>query len=395
MPPLNDNPDPLQTHIPSDAQFETSLGNAVHDFLSAPSDEPDAPAPDAVPDAPPAKSDAIPDDFFKAPVKEAPEDADFERSVSSFDPKQKAAILAERARTKELKAALEAAKEEVRAAKTQSADPTKSAALEAQLTQVQAERDAAVAKRDELEAQVGQLDLSRSEKFKQEFDYKANALFSRAMRLLVQDGVEQKEAAKILRDASNIAKPSDRERFLAENIGGAVGTVSSVLAQIDEVRENRQLALDNWAATAASMKSSSQSEGRVRTTQMVEADVTSAVEAMQADNNWFYQESAKSPDWNAKVAERKELLKGTLVRADNKEIARLVADGIAAPEVRKLYVELRQRHGALVGKLSERERLALGLRGVSQDGAAAPSKSKLGISESAQTPEDAVMSLLS
>lgn len=310
---------PVATPPPaSDSPFPADLGDA---------------------EAPPVAAPPVVEDL--AAQQEAAEDTRVQAEIAKFDPKVKEAIMRERQANKQLREdnkALRAAQEA--ASKTAVAPPEELQKLQ---TQLDAEKQA----RTKLEEQIGQIDLSQSPQFKDAFDNKIQGLYTRAIKELVKDGLDAPAARQLVQQAAQMAKPSEREALFANEASGVAMTLTGLFSTVDELRENRAVALSNWRQTKSAQEESAVKNTSYAMSTRIEQDVNDAIAVLRTEKNGYYMESPSNQEWNSAVAQRVQTLKGVLHRQDPKQVVRLIADGLTAPEFRKLYATSQAQFAAL------------------------------------------------
>lgn len=336
------------------------------------------PAQSASDDAP------FPKDLEIAPVVPAAtvnNEAAEQAEIAKFDPKSKAAIIKERAANKQLR-------EEIEALRNKPASSTSDEEL-AQLRQKVTEYET---KYSDLEQRIGEVSLAESPAFKDAFDNKITALYQRGMKILMQDGLAQEDAHKIIQAAATIARPSEREALFSNEASGVAVTLATLFNSVDELKENRQVALTNWKATKVAQEESSSQNMTFASRTRIKQDVAEAVQVLRSEKNGFYMESPANQEWNQGVQQRVSLLEGVLQRSDPKQIVRLVADGLTAPEFRKLYTALSAKYNTLKAEVDARDarNLPLNGRGYQSSLPTGPAPSKV----VGETIEDAVKNFM-
>jgi len=273
----------------------------------------DSLSPEDVADASTLAGDDMPDDLLKE------EDTD---KVFKKDIKAKDAFLKERAYNKSLREQLKQAQSELMAAKSDSVDP-------AEVSKFKEEIESYKEKVEKLEADIGQLDLTKSPAFREQYDDKINQIGTKMVNLLTQEGVDQDESVQFVRRVIAEQRPSAREQLINDMAPGLSGTLAALGLQADEVVQARAVALQNWKETAAAMEETSIRKQTAQLSEKVEEYTQSALEEAKKLGNPYYMEG-KTEEWNAQVQKRKEALKGILLSGDMGKVASLVAEGLTA-----------------------------------------------------------------
>jgi hypothetical protein len=201
--------------------------------------------------------------------------------------------------------------------------------------------------REELEAaeqRLGQLDLSQSKVFKQKYDVPVAQQVGAAVNLMQRAGLEKAEAQGLLGKALRLQDFNERANLLAEELPAASGALIAILEQVEGAQAQRSEALRNWKATkAASAEALARESAEGMTTKAAEL-TKSAVEAnVAADNFMLATTGDPNSKWNRDVAERREAIRGVLIRSDPQELAKYVADGVTGRALRDLYKVERTR----------------------------------------------------
>jgi hypothetical protein len=279
--------------------------------------------PEDVLDASTLASDKLPEDLIRE------EDAD---KVFKGDAKAKGAFLKERAYNKTLREQLKDAQSALMAAK---ADAVAATEAEKFKTEVEEYKK----KVETLESDIGKLDLTRSPTFRQQYDDRINQIGGKMVEVLAKEGVDQNEAVQFVRQLISEQKPSVRERLIDDMAPGLKGTLSALGIQVDEVVQNRAVALENWKSTAAALEELDTRKRVADMTGKVSEYVSAAVEEAKKLGNPYYVET-KDEAWNQEVAQRQDALKGVLLSGDMSKIASFVAEGLTAADLRVRYAKL-------------------------------------------------------
>ena len=207
------------------------------------------------------------------------------------------------------------------------------------------------AKVKEYEDRLGQMDITTSKVFKEQYDDPINAVFSKVVRTFMKSGQSQDQALASARSVfkPGMDSPEALERALPDASSVVIGAVSTILEDLGDLSRRREEALTNWRQTkeAASMEESR------RTSSEIGAQLTrvaqSGFESATKDGSWLYKEG-EDEKWNAAVKARKDAAMGYLRAGKPEDLARLVAEGIVSPVYRKSYEQLKVAYDDLKAK---------------------------------------------
>jgi hypothetical protein len=228
----------------------------------------------------------------------------------------------------------------------------KNAELEAQLKAAaesaqQANPDELFKVREALEAaeeKLGRLDLRNSKAFQQKYDVPIQTQIGVAQQLMKRAGLDETSAKNLTNRALSTPDLNDRVQLLTEEVPVVAAALIGMFEQLDAGRAQRAEAIQNWKQHKAA---NAETEAR-ETAQMTAAKAaelaTGAVEANVTGGNFMFGESkTENSKWNQDLAERKEAVRGILLRADPAEMAQYVADGVSGRPLRDLYKVERAR----------------------------------------------------
>jgi hypothetical protein len=268
-------------------------------------------------------SDSLPADL----IKEEDADAIFKKDVKAKD-----AFLKERAYNKTLREQLREAQSALLVAQDNSYTPE-------EIEQYQSELESYKQRVQELEDDLGKIDLTRNPTFRQQYDDKINQIGNKLVEVLTGEGLDQEEATTFARQLIQEQKPSVREQLINDVAPGLRGTLAALGLQAEDVLRSRELALQSWKESAAAME---ETENRRRVAELsgkVNDYVASAVEEARKLGNPYYMQT-NDPEWNQQVFARQDALKGILISGDLGQMASLVAEGLTAADLRTRYSAL-------------------------------------------------------
>lgn len=202
------------------------------------------------------------------------------------------------------------------------------------------------------EDRLGKLDLQQSDGFQRQFELPLKAAESRLAKLLTGGHRDAEAAAALARD---IVSQTDRDTqlsMLAEDPVPVQGAIVNVLADMAEIKENRQIAVDNWKASRAFV---SEEQKRASTTAFIHdvyANTDAAINTLTQEGNFLLSQVPENEQWNGAVANRINAARGILQSGDAKTLVKYVVDGVTAADTRALYIKLVQAYTKLKNEAS-------------------------------------------
>jgi hypothetical protein len=209
----------------------------------------------------------------------------------------------------------------------------------------------------ELEAELGRLDLERSPEFRKRYDAPIQNLANRSLSLLIRSGVEEEQARDVLRrvwstdDLRQRELPfDDLEVDISSNV---IGTILQASVERDDMVKARQEALEDWKSSKAAVEEQAKQEKQARDSKAVKELLSNAVSSVREENNPFFQTVEGNQEWNTTVVDHYEkALTDVLRRNDPSEVSKLVAHGLTFSALLNRYAKERQRRQALEQSLS-------------------------------------------
>jgi hypothetical protein len=192
------------------------------------------------------------------------------------------------------------------------------------------------------EDKIGKLDLQQSDGFQKQFELPLKAAEARLAKLLT-GGHRDAEAAATL--AKEIVSQTDRDvqlNLLSEDPIPIQGAVINVLADMADIRENRQIAVDNWKASKAYVAEEQKRAATSAFIHDVYANTDAAIQTLTQEGNFLLQQVPDNADWNASVEKRINAARGILQSGDVKTLIKYAVDGVTAADTRMLYSKLAQ-----------------------------------------------------
>ena len=204
---------------------------------------------------------------------------------------------------------------------------------------------------DEKENFIGQVEITRSKIFQEQYDKPLNELFGKVVRKFMQSGHDQNAsvelARKVFRPSMN--SPQALEQALPDESAVTIGAVSSLLDDRDVLAAKRDEAINNWKQT----REASAAEERRRASTEIGQQLTKvsevALDSVVKDGSWLFK-PGQDPQWNEGVEARKNAAIGYIRAGKPEDLARLVFEGIASPVYRKGYEQLKAKYDDLKSK---------------------------------------------
>jgi hypothetical protein len=207
------------------------------------------------------------------------------------------------------------------------------------------------AKVQELENELGRLDLSRSPAFRAQYGAPVEQAEQQAMALLTRAGVPEADAKAALSKVFSVSDLRQREMAFddveADVTPGMIGAVIQLSVQRDEALEKMNRALEDWKTSRAAVQEREVQEQQARGAKEAQELLTHALEAAGKSGNPYFTRHEGRQDWNEVVDHFEDATLGILKANDAKEIATLVAQGLTVPRLLSQYSRERDRRVAL------------------------------------------------
>lgn len=187
----------------------------------------------------------------------------------------------------------------------------------------------------ELEDKMGKYDLTATQGFKEKYDSKLDALYSKGVRILMARQIPQDEAVKVMREA--FTQPDRRDAVLMDLPGSVQGAILSLVTDMDVIREDREGAVTHWKEQKELLKEEGSRAASFQIARDAVQDTTAAIQAVTQEGNWLFQTSEKDPEWNDQVDKRRLTVQAILRSSSPVELAKWVAEGVTAKVTRDLY----------------------------------------------------------
>ena len=205
---------------------------------------------------------------------------------------------------------------------------------------------------EELEGEIGRLDLARSPSFQQQYDEPIQQITRKAGMLLQRAGVPEDQVSMVLDKV--LATTDLRQRELAfddldvdvsQNVVAGILTAS---IEYDDLTQTKENALKEWKTSKAAVEERSRQERQARDTKDVKQLMSHATSTVREENNPFLLRVEGNDKWNSEVVDHYEdALSGVLQRNDQKEIAKLVLNGLTFSPLLTRFAAERSRRQAL------------------------------------------------
>ena len=313
---------------------EPDASNMIEFFEREPAIEAglDTPPPSApqMPEPPPAPEPEIPD---------PPEIKTDPRAAKAWELGKK--------ERKELKAKYEAAQQQAKE-------------LMAQLSEEKSgksEREVELTKRlAELENEVGRYSLRATDDFKNKYVKPVEAQYRKAVSALVRANVPADEAQNVVAKLIKSQSAEEVETALSELPRFVQGVVSAAVFEAQELERQGLEAEQQWKQTRAALGSEA---SQIEEAKFKKALVNDTVEAAQqlADKygSWAFKADVADPkqlEWREKAVLTAQHI---LERGSDRDLARAILEGVAAPSYRKWGEAWKAKATALQAELEARE----------------------------------------
>ena len=214
----------------------------------------------------------------------------------------------------------------------------------------------------ELEEKVGVLDLASSRAFKTKYDSPLNAMLGRAASLLVKSGLPAEDASTVVKELVS-ESTVERAQRLHQVAPVLASSVVNLLEDFDQLRADREAALRNWKDTRESTGLEARRLEKARAIELAEGLAGSVLDELASSGNPFFIRSGQDEEWNRGVEQREREFRGLLKAGDQATLARLVAEGLAGAELKRLYLRESEAREKLEAEVEEWRRLNPRIRG--------------------------------
>jgi hypothetical protein len=205
---------------------------------------------------------------------------------------------------------------------------------------------------EELENELGRLDLSRSPEFNRQYGQPIQEIDNLSTTILRRAGMEESDATRLINQIAS--EPDLRQReIIIEDVDNLqlppslMGSLIQNSVRRDELVQVREKALQDWKSSRAAVEERAVQERQARDAKEVRALLSTAINSVRAENNPFYKRTEADSSWNEVVDHFESAVTGVLQRNDKNEIAKLVAHGLTFPRLLSRYSTERSRRQAL------------------------------------------------
>jgi len=205
--------------------------------------------------------------------------------------------------------------------------------------QLAEERAARVADREEFDNEYGQLDIQKQSTFKKEHDFKINQALAWAVNIgEKREGLAKEDARKVIERAFSIKDYTRRAAYLQDEMPGSAALVDNELMKADQLRDRRADAISNWRATQVQLTDTEQRLAQASNVKQLDQTMSTVLDELANSGSYYYERSKgtspNSLEWNRGIDTRKLTVKQIVLRQDQAELVRYVADGLTARNVR-------------------------------------------------------------
>lgn len=258
----------------------------------------------------------------------------------------------------DVRSQLKNAKEQLKAVREQAkAHEAKAKELEAKVTNTAVQtvvgQESKVAELEgkvkEYEEKLGRYDLSLTDEFQTRYDKPVQSLLMRIGKRLVRADRDEAAASELTGKLLQ-ANSAQLSELLVEEPPAVQGAVSILIDEAREILENRKIALDNWKASRAAVEEEQKRNGHSSLVKNILESTDEAVKALDAEGNFLFRRIPGNDNWNSAVDERVDAVRGLLYSNDPKLIAKFIADGVTAGDLRGMLAKLRVAYDQLKGE---------------------------------------------
>jgi hypothetical protein len=239
-------------------------------------------------------------------------------------------------------------------------------------------REAELERRNEvLETEIGRHSLRATKAFQEEYVRPVQQEYGRAISALMRAGQSQDEAKTLVTRLAKSRDPEELESAISELPRVIQGVVSTSIFNAQELEKRGYEAEAAWKQTKAALDSKvSQIEETTFKKNLVKDTTEAAAELADKFGSWAF----RADPGNAKWMEQREKMVLTaqhvLQNGSERDWARAVLDGVAAPMYRAMCEAWREKAQVLQDELDARDasRPRIGIGGSIERPAAAPAE---------------------
>jgi len=204
----------------------------------------------------------------------------------------------------------------------------------------------------ELENDLGQLDLSKSPAFRQQYETPIQELDRSSELILRRSGMDEAAAGRLVQQIAQEQDLRQRELLFddVDNVDLSPNIIGSLIqnsVRRDELAETREAALKDWKTSKAAVEERAAREKQARDSKEVQTLLSQALGSAREEGNPFFVRIDGNENWNGSVGHFEDAVTGVLQRNDRNEIAKLVAHGLTFPRLLSRYSTERTRRQAL------------------------------------------------
>jgi hypothetical protein len=206
----------------------------------------------------------------------------------------------------------------------------------------------------ELEAKesfIGQIEVTQSKVFREQYDAPINELFGKVVRQFAKAGHDKDSALALARKVfrPGLNTPQALEQVVPDESAVTIGAISSLLEDREVLASKREQAIQNWRETREAAMVEERRRASTEIGQQLTRVSEVALDAVVKDGSWLFK-PGQDPKWNEGVEARKSAAIGYIRAGKPEDLARLVFEGIASPVYRKGYEQLKAKYDELKGK---------------------------------------------
>lgn len=228
-------------------------------------------------------------------------------------------------------------------------------------------------KLEEYENQIGQYDLTATTAFRKRYDEPINQAIRKGESILMRTGMTKEAAGELLNKLSNPNLTMEQiQDLIADEPMAIQGVLVTMNAEVAELSQQRQAALDSWRETRAAQQEQESRNLEIQLAQDIERGAQVALDQAVKEGNWMLSRT-DNPDWNRDVDHRINTVKGIIRSARPEELIKWVMEGVTAKPLREMLL---QTHALAEQRKAELEGVVRGGPKLGSSGQPAPAAPK-------------------
>ena len=190
---------------------------------------------------------------------------------------------------------------------------------------------------EELEDELGKIDISRSSRFQELYDKPIGDVFGKIVHQFVKAGHTQETAVQKARSVfkPGLQDPQALTQVLEDESSLTVGAVSALLDEREMLVQRRADALENWRQEQAAGAEDNKRREAATISEQLNKHAAAGFDRALKEGSWLYKDGTDDR-WNEGVKARRDAVMGFIRGGKPDELAYLVAEGVASPTYRQL-----------------------------------------------------------